>query len=64
MHWRGDVNIKYTGKPVMTGYREHTGHCFWRVPIKEPKSATQMPKKLPIMERLMLSKSPTIAHNV
>ena len=64
MHQRKDVDNKYTGEPVMTGYCERTGHYFWRVPIKAPKSATQTSKKLSIVECLMLSKSPTILSDV
>ena len=63
MH-REDVDIKYTCEPVISGYRERTGHRFWRVPIKAPESAQQTPKKLSIVERLMLSKSPTILRDV
>ena len=64
MHRQEDVDIRYTGKPVVTGYRERTGHRFWRVPITAPTSATQPPRKLSTVERLMLSKSPIISSDV
>ena len=41
VHWQEDVNIKYTGDPVVIGYCEQAGHGFWRVAIKAPKGATQ-----------------------
>ena len=64
IHKPEDVNIDYTGKPVASGFRERTGHRFWRIPIKAPETpeTEQMPMscKPSIVERLLLSKSPTI----
>ena len=57
MHQFEGVNIKYTGEPVVTDYHKHTGHCFWRVPIKAPKGQTQTPKKLSTVEHLLLCKT-------
>ena len=64
MRWGEDVDIKYTGEPVVTGYCKQTGHRFWHVPIKAPKGAPQPPKELSIVERFLLSKSPTILRDV
>lgn len=79
MHWQEDINIQYTGKPMVIDYCKKTGHCFWGVPIKAPEGATkprrsmaaprvqkqsQATKKLSIVERLMLLKSPTISSNI
>ena len=36
----------------------NTGNKFWRVPIEEPQD--KMPRKLSIVERLLLSKSPPV----
>ena len=52
MHWQEVVDIKYTGKLVVTGYCKKTGHCFQRDLIEAPKGATQTPKKLSTVERL------------
>ena len=60
MHRREDVDITYTGKPVVTGYREQTGHGFWRVPIEAPKGALNTTKRLSTVDRFLLSKSPKI----
>ena len=64
IHRPEDVSIDYTGKPVASGFRERTGHRFWRIPIEAPETTEteQMPMshKLSLVERLLLSKSPTI----
>ena len=65
IHRPADVDISYTGEPVAAGYRETTGNRFWRMPIKAPtrKRSNVMPltKKLSIVEKLLLSKSPKIS---
>ena len=63
MHRQEDVDITYTGKPVVTGYREQTGHVFWRVPIEAPKSALNTTKNFSTVERFLLSKSPKISRD-
>ena len=64
IHKPEDVNIDYTGDPVATGFRERTGHRFWRIPIEAPETpeTEQMPMshKLSLVKRLLLSKSPKI----
>ena len=65
IHRPEDVDISYTGEPVAAGYRETTGQRFWQMPIKAPteEKSNDMPltKKLSIVERLLLSKSPKVA---
>ena len=65
IHRPEDVDISYTGEPVAAGYRETTGHRFWHLPIRAPnkKDPADMPlaKKLSLVERLLLSKSPKVS---
>ena len=59
IHRPEDVDILYTAKSVAAGHQETTGNRFWRMPIKalnnKKSSDMPLPKKLLIMERLLLS---------
>ena len=65
IHRPEDVDISYAGKPVAAGYRETTGDGFWRMPITAPQKEgpvdISLAKKLSLVERLLLSKSPKVS---